>query len=81
MTDNAEGRHHAIFIVRLDADTSGRITGIVERVLTGEKARIDGLERVGQLLSSMLSGGRLGKAPSESDTTAVEDQGGHDETR
>jgi len=56
MTANAEGRHHAIFIVRLDADAGGRLTGVVERVLTGEKARVDALDRVGQVLAAMLAG-------------------------
>ena len=55
MTGDAEGRHRAIFILRLDAGDEGRLTGVVERVLTGEKAWIDALEHVGQVLAAMLA--------------------------
>ena len=55
MAGEREGLHHAIFILRLDRDPLGRITGIVERVRTGEKARVDVLADVGPLLVTMLA--------------------------
>jgi hypothetical protein len=55
MTANAEGRHRAIFIVRLDEDEAGELTGVVERVLTGETALVDGLEGVAPVLAAMLA--------------------------
>jgi hypothetical protein len=55
MTGEGEGPHRAIFIVRLDYDDRGRVTGVVERVRTGEKARVDALEGVGQILAAMLA--------------------------
>jgi hypothetical protein len=51
-----EGRHRAIFILRLERDPLGRITGTVERVRTGEKVRLAGLAEVGPLLTAMLAG-------------------------
>jgi hypothetical protein len=55
MTGEGEGPHRAIFIVRLDRDDLGRITGVVERVRTGEKVRVDTLRTVGQILAAMLA--------------------------
>ena len=34
--------HQAVFIVRLARDPTGRVTGVVERVRTGEKERVRG---------------------------------------
>jgi len=47
--------HRAVFIVRLDRDPRGLITGVLERVRTGEKARIDGLADLSRLLTEMLA--------------------------
>jgi len=46
----------AVFIVRLDRDDAGRISGSIERVRTGEKVWVDALESVGRVLAAMLAG-------------------------
>jgi hypothetical protein len=46
--EETEGLHWAVFIVRLDRDRRGQITGVIERPRTGEKARVDG-QHAGQL--------------------------------
>lgn len=55
MVGEAEGLYRAVFIVRLDRDESDRVTAVVERVRTGEKARVDALADVGQVLAAMLA--------------------------
>jgi hypothetical protein len=50
-----EGRHHAIFIVRVNRDSGGKLTGVIERVRTGEKIRVEALAEVEQVLASMLA--------------------------
>lgn len=47
-------RHRAVFIIRLDRDAVGRLTGVVEQVRTGQKARVDSLADVGRVLAAML---------------------------
>jgi hypothetical protein len=42
---------------------SGRITGVVERVRTGEKERVDGLEAVSAAIARMLGANPQGTAP------------------
>jgi hypothetical protein len=42
------------FIVRLSQNESGRIAGVVERVRTGEKERVDGLEAISTAIARML---------------------------
>ena len=54
--DREEKLRRAVFIVRLEDDDRGRLTGVVERVRTGVKARIDGLEELGDVLAAMLAG-------------------------
>ena len=44
------------FIVRLFPDDDARVTGIVERVRTGEKERFYGVGAIGPLIAQMLSG-------------------------
>ena len=39
------------FIVRLSPANGGRLTGVVERVRTGEKHRFDGLDDLGAVLA------------------------------
>jgi hypothetical protein len=46
------------FIVRLTREPGGTLTAIVERVRTGEKARVQGLEQLGAALLRMLDEGR-----------------------
>jgi hypothetical protein len=45
----------ATFIVRLTRDQGGQITGVVERVRTGEKASVATLAEVGAVLAEMLA--------------------------
>jgi len=44
------------FIVRIAPDEAGRLTGVVERVRTGEKERFHRLEAVGAILARMVTG-------------------------
>lgn len=46
--------HQAVFIVRLARDPTGRVTGVVERVRTGEKERVAAVEEIGSILAEML---------------------------
>jgi hypothetical protein len=55
MPEDAEGGHRAVFIIRLDRDPRGQATGVIERVRTGEKARVSALADVGSLLAEMLA--------------------------
>lgn len=50
-----EGLHRAIFIVRLVRDPLGQVTGVVERVRTGEKERVGAVEEVSAILTTMLA--------------------------
>jgi hypothetical protein len=45
----------ATFIVRAWRDASGRLTGVVERVTTGEKARFEGAEGLAQFIQRTLA--------------------------
>ena len=47
----------ATFVVRVSLDRRGRLTGTVERVKTGEKARFDGPEGLGWIISRMAARG------------------------
>jgi hypothetical protein len=51
---------HAVFIVRLARDPTGRVTGVVERVRTGEKQRVAAVEEIGSILATMLTRGKQG---------------------
>lgn len=44
-----------IFVVRLTRDEVGRITGVVEQVKTGLKARVEGLEAVGRAIGEIIA--------------------------
>jgi len=55
MTVNVPGARRAVFIVRLDQDPTGRVTGVVERVRTGEKERFAAVQEVGPILAEMLA--------------------------
>ena len=46
--------HLAVFIVRLARDPTERVTGVVERVRTGEKQRVSAVEEIGPVLAEML---------------------------
>jgi hypothetical protein len=62
MTDDGKLLHHAVFIVRLDRDDGGGVSGVIERVRTGEKARVDSLDGVGQTLAAMLARDEVAQA-------------------
>jgi hypothetical protein len=55
VADEGEGLRRAIFIVRLDRDPLGKVSGIVERVRTGEKARVEALTDLGRVLAALLA--------------------------
>jgi len=55
MTQEETPLHRAVFIVRLDRDDLGHIRGVVERVRTGEKARVESVGDVGEILAAMLA--------------------------
>lgn len=42
------------FVVRIDRDDGGNVTGVIERVRTGEKEPFRGLESIGGLIARML---------------------------
>jgi hypothetical protein len=42
------------FVLRVARDEAGRLTGIVERVRTGEKQRFEGLGAIAPLIAQML---------------------------
>lgn len=44
----------AVFIVRLARDSAGHVTGVVERVRTGEKERVTVVHEIGAILDAML---------------------------
>jgi len=50
-----ESGGHATFIVRLTQGDHG-VTALVERVRTGEKARVQAVEHLGRVLVRMLEG-------------------------
>ena len=41
------------FVVRLTRDRAGRIAGVVQQVKTGLKARVEGLDALGQVIGEM----------------------------
>lgn len=45
-------------IVRIRQDDAGRLSGVVERVRTGEKVRFIGLETLARAVASLLSSSR-----------------------
>jgi hypothetical protein len=54
-------RSAVTFLVRISHDACGRLTGVVERVKTGEKERFlgaDGLGRLIERMSTDIEGGR-----------------------
>lgn len=45
----------ATFVVRVRRDAAGRLTGLVERVATGEKGRFQGADALAELIQRMLA--------------------------
>ena len=41
------------FVIRIDRDNRGTVTGVIERVRTGEKEAFRGLEAIGGLIARM----------------------------
>ena len=54
---------YTTFIVRIRQDDAGRLSGVIERVRTGEKVRFHGLETLSQAVASLLSPGTEGSGP------------------
>ncbi len=50
------GSAYATFVVRVFPDDSGQLAGIVERVRTGEKARFETAEGIGEVIARMVAG-------------------------
>jgi hypothetical protein len=46
--------HRMTFVVRIVVDEARGVTGIVERVRTGKKERVRGLEEVGRIVARMV---------------------------
>jgi hypothetical protein len=42
------------FVVRLNRDRAGCITAVVERVKTGLKTRVEGLDAIGRAIGEMI---------------------------
>ena len=42
------------FVVRLTRDEVGRITGVIEQVKTGRKARVESLDAVSRTIAEMI---------------------------
>jgi hypothetical protein len=52
------GSRYVTFVVRVVRDDAGQLGGIVERVRTGEKARFETTDGIGQLIARMVAGER-----------------------
>lgn len=52
--EDGEARGRFTFVIRLAHDRAGGISGVLERVRTGEKVRFNGLESVAPTLAAML---------------------------
>ena len=48
-------RQRNVFVVRIVRDEDGQITGMVEHVRSGAKARFDEVKTVGALIARMLA--------------------------
>jgi hypothetical protein len=46
---------YTTLIVRIRQDDAGRLSGVVERVRTGEKVRFHGLETLSRAVASLLA--------------------------
>ncbi len=42
------------FVVRVTCSELGKMTGVVERVKTGQKVRVEGLEAISQVIEQMI---------------------------
>ena len=62
-----EDETRATFILRLNRDALGQISGVIERVRTGEKRRVGALEDISTVLQTML---RETEASSSGPTTS-----------
>jgi hypothetical protein len=51
---------YTTLIVRIRQDDAGRLSGVVERVRTGEKVRFHGLETLRRAVTSLLATGPEG---------------------
>ena len=61
--------HRAVFIVRRGGDDLGRFTGVVERVRSGQKTRVEGIADISAAIEAMLA-----RADAEDPRVAERDQ-------
>jgi hypothetical protein len=54
MGEHEDPETRLTFVLRLVRDRAGGISGVVERVRTGEKARLEGLDGIAPALAAML---------------------------
>ena len=54
------------FIVRVSIDEAAGVTGIIERLQTGQKKRFQGLEAIGPLIAQMIAATGAGPNPRSS---------------
>jgi hypothetical protein len=66
------------FIVRVSVDEATGVTGILERVQTGQKKRFQGLEAIGPLIAQMIAAPGAGPNPRSSPESIL---GGSQERR
>lgn len=52
--DEGKGAEHVSFIVRVVRDELGNVSGVVERVRSGRRARFQGVAAIGLLIGRML---------------------------
>jgi hypothetical protein len=50
----AEVAEYASFVVRLTRSAAGQVSGVVERVKTGEKVRFEGVDGVCRVIARMI---------------------------
>lgn len=48
------GTEYASFVVRLTRSDAGQVSGVVERVKTGEKVRFEGVDAVCRVIARMI---------------------------
>jgi len=49
-----QGPRRSSFVVRIDRDDEGKVSGVIERVRTGEKEPFRGLEAIGGVIARMV---------------------------
>jgi hypothetical protein len=49
------------FVVRISRDDAGRVTGVVERVRTGQKERVESFAAIATVIARMVEAGHVGR--------------------